>query len=219
MNGIHDMGGIQGLGAIVHEENEPVFHARWEARAFALLFALGAFRKWTLDGFRHQIEQIPPADYLRMPYYAKWIEALDGLMVKSGMVTHAELESGKAAAGSAKATPAMTLETVPTVVQKGGPTNRDVAATAHFAAGARVRARNINPAGHTRLPRYARGKIGTVERDYGVFVFPDTNAHALGEKPQHLYSVRFAAQELWGDDAPSRDTVFVDLWDDDLEPA
>jgi nitrile hydratase subunit beta len=96
---------------------------------------------------------------------------------------------------------------------------RDVPAAPHFKVGEQVRARNINPTGHTRLPRYARGKLGTIERDHGVFVFPDTNAQFLGEKPQHVYSVRFAARELWGEQAAPRDTVNLDLWDDYLEPA
>jgi nitrile hydratase subunit beta len=94
-----------------------------------------------------------------------------------------------------------------------------VSVAARFRAGDRVRARNMHPVGHTRLPRYARGKLGTINADHGVFVFPDTNAHFLGENPQHLYSVRFAARELWGEQASARDSVFIDMWDDYLEPA
>jgi nitrile hydratase subunit beta len=94
-----------------------------------------------------------------------------------------------------------------------------VAAVARFRPGQRVRARNINPPGHTRLPRYTRGKSGVVHRDHGVFVFPDTNAHFLGENPQHVYSVRFTAQELWGSQALPEDSVYVDLWDAYLEAA
>jgi len=96
---------------------------------------------------------------------------------------------------------------------------RNAAVVPKFKEGEHVRARNINPVGHTRLPRYARGKAGTIERDHGVFVFPDTNAHFLGEKPQHVYSVRFSARELWGDQAVPQDAVYLDMWDDYLEPA
>jgi nitrile hydratase len=96
---------------------------------------------------------------------------------------------------------------------------RDLAVAPRFQLGQRVHARNINPVGHTRLPRYARGKTGTIHRDHGVFVFPDTNAQLLGEKPQHVYSVRFAARELWGEQSPVQDSVYVDMWDDYLEPA
>jgi nitrile hydratase subunit beta len=219
MNGVHDMGGMQDMGPVRAEKNEPVFHESWEGRVFALNQALGAWRKWNIDASRHQRELIPPAEYLRMSYYEKWLTALMELLVNRGLITRAELESGKPDAGSPKATPPVTAETVPALLAQGKPVRRDVAAAARFKAGQHVRARNINPTGHTRLPRYARGKLGTVERDHGVFVFPDTNAHFLGEKPQHLYSVRFAARELWGKEASARDAVYINLWDDHLEPA
>jgi len=121
--------------------------------------------------------------------------------------------------GSKKATPPLTADKVPAVLRTGALASRDVAVAARFQVGQPVRARNIHPDGHTRLPRYARGHVGTVDRDHGVYVFPDTNAHFLGEKPQHVYSVRFAARELWGDQASARDSVYIDLWDDYLEPA
>ena len=219
MNGVHDMGGMQDMGPIVREKDEPVFHQPWEGRVFALAFALFAWRRWNLDATRYEQELIPPADYLRMSYYEKWLEYVSGLLVKRGLVTRAEVESGKLDAGSAKSTPPVTAETVPAIIARGNPVKRDVPVAARFKMGHRVRARNINPTGHTRLPRYARGKLGTIERDHGVFVFPDTNAHFQGENPQHLYSVRFAARELWGPQASPRDSVYVNLWDDHLEPA
>jgi nitrile hydratase len=154
-----------------------------------------------------------------MSYYEKWLAALRELLVGRELVTRGEVESGTPEAGSSKATPPVTAETVPALIARGNPASRDVPAAPRFQAGQRIRARNVNPAGHTRLPRYARGKLGTIERDHGVFVFPDTNAHFLGEKPQHLYSVRFAARELWGEQAAPRDAVYVNLWDDYLEPA
>ena len=108
---------------------------------------------------------------------------------------------------------------MPELVAKGTPASRNTPAAPRFHVGQRVRARNINPTGHTRLPRYARGKFGIVDRDHGVFVFPDSNAHFLGEMPQHVYSVRFTARELWGEQAKPKDTVMVAMWDDYLEPA
>ena len=219
MNGVHDMGGMQGMGPLEREQHEPVFHEPWEGRVFAMNRALGSWRKWNLDAARHSRELVPPAEYLRMSYYEKWLAGLIELLAKSGLVTRAEMESGEPAAGSSKTTPALTAEMVPGVIARGIPAKREVPAAARFKPSQRVRARNINPAGHTRLPRYARGKIGTVERDHGVFVFPDTNAHFLGEKPQHVYEVRFLARELWGEQAAPRDTVHIDLWDDHLEPA
>ena len=218
MNGVHDLGGMHGMGAIEPEHDEPVFHSEWEARAFALNIAAGAWRKWNIDAGRHQIELLPPADYLRMSYYEKWAVRLAELLVKHGLVTREEFESGQPARGSVKATPPLTAAQVPSLLRTGAAVSRNVSIAARFQAGQRVRARNINPTGHTRLPRYARGRVGTVDRDHGVYVFPDTNAHFLGENPQHVYSVRFTARELWGDQASARDSVYVDLWDDYLEP-
>jgi nitrile hydratase len=218
MNGVHDMGGLQDMGPVQEEKNEPVFHHPWEGRVFAIARSMSAWRKWNIDTLRFQRELIPPADYLRMSYYEIWLTGLLDLSVKSGLVTSAEIETGKPAAGSTKLTPALTADKVPSLVAHGTPASRNVQVAPQFQVGQRVRARNINPLGHTRLPRYARGRFGTIERDRGVFVFPDTNAEFLGEKPQHIYSVRFTARELWGEQSSPRDSVYVDLWDDYLEP-
>src|SRR6266436_4603119 len=220
MNGVHDMGGMHGMGPIQQEKNEPVFHEPWESRVFAMYIALGAWRKWNIDAARHSRELIRPAEYLRMTYYEKWFAGQVELLVKSGLVTTAEIESGAPAAGTGKATPPLTPDKI-TAAMLANRINasRNVPVAPRFQAGQRVRARNINPVGHTRLPRYARGKFGMIDRDHGVFVFPDTNAHFLGEKPQHVYSVRFAARELWGEQAPQKDSVYLDMWDDYLEPA
>jgi nitrile hydratase len=219
MNGVHDMGGMHGMGPIVEERNEPVFHHSWEARVFALRRAMGAWGKWNIDVSRHEVELVPPADYLRMSYYERQFAAFLVLLEKRAFITAAELDNGKPAAGTAVVVPALTSEKAAVLVAKGVPTSRNAAVPASFQTGQSVRARNLNPPGHTREPRYVRGKLGSIHRDHGVFVFPDTNAHYLGEKPQHLYSVRFAARELWGDQAARQDAVYVDLWDDHLEPA
>ena len=218
MNGIHDLGGMHGLGPIAPEKNEPVFHEPWEARVYAMVRAMGAWRKWNIDASRFQREQIPPAEWLRMSYYEKWLTGLCELMVAKGLVTTAELASGKPAPVAPKSSPALTAAQVPTLVAKGSPSNRPSSATALFRPGQAVRTRNINPSGHTRLPRYARGRSGTIDRVHGVFVFPDTNALFQGEQPQHLYSVKFSARELWGEDAATRDQVYLDLWESYLEP-
>jgi nitrile hydratase subunit beta len=219
MNGAHDMGGMHGLGPIQYERNEPVFHELWEARIFALNRAVRAWRKWTADASRHAVELIPAPEYLRMSYYEQRLHSLVELMVQSGLVTRAEVENGEPEPGSPKATPALIAGAVPGMLAKGNPKIREAGTAARFKAGQRVRARNIHPTGHTRLPRYARGKLGTIHLHHGVHVFPDTNADSLGEKPQHLYSVRFTARELWGEQASSRDAVYLDMWDDYLERA
>jgi nitrile hydratase subunit beta len=217
MNGVHDMGGQHGMGPVQYEKNEPVFHAPWEGRVWALNRATGALRKWNLDAFRHDIELLPPVDYLRMSYYERWLTRSEASVVKYGLVTREEMETGKAAPGSTKATPALTLATSSRWLNRGIASSNDPGVPPLFAVGESVRARNIHPTGHTRLPRYARGKTGIVARDHGVYIFPDTNAHFQGEKRQHVYSVRFSARELWGESASPRDSVYIDMWDDYLE--
>jgi nitrile hydratase len=219
MNGVHDMGGMQDMGPIPYEKDEPVFHEPWEGRVLALNRALAALQKWNLDASRHQLEQLPPADYLRMSYYEKWAARMVVQLLKYNLATREEIESGKPSSGSPRQTPPLTADAALTLIRRGVPASRDVPTTARFQIGQNVRARNINPAGPTRLPRYARGKTGTIDRDHGVFVFPDTNGLFLGEKPQHLYSVRFSARELWGEQAAPQDSEYIDMWDDYLEAA
>jgi nitrile hydratase subunit beta len=219
MNGVHDMGGMHGMGPIEREKSEPVFHARWEARIFALRRAIRPWRAFKGNANRYKIELIPPDEQLRLSYYAKHVIGFSEILAESGLVTEAEIASGKRARGSAKAVPPLKADQVPAFLAKGSPAVRSVNVTPRFQVGQSVRARNIHPLGHTRLPRYARGKQGTIDRDHGVQVFPDTNVAGLGEKPQHVYSVRFSAQELWGEQASSRDAVYIDMWDDYLEPA
>jgi nitrile hydratase beta subunit len=218
MNGVHDMGGMHGMGPIMPEANEPVFHEPWEGRVYALFRATAALGKWNIDASRHSIERLPPADYLRMSYYEKWLAGLITRLEEHGLVTRAELESGRAAPGSSKATPPLTADQVAASALRRGWFERPVNAPPRFAVGERVRAKKINPTGHTRLPRYARGRIGVVDRVHGAHVFPDANAHFRGETPQHLYSVRFAARELWGDAAAPHDAVYIDMWENYLEP-
>jgi nitrile hydratase beta subunit len=219
MNGVHDMGGMQGMGQIRHEPREPTFHQRWEGRVYALSRVLrtrGGL--WNLDAFRHGIEVLPPAEYLRMSYYERWLAWLLTTVVAAGDVTQSEIESGRPAPGSPRRAVLVSADAVPEMVDRRGSARRDAAVAPRFKAGQRVRARNVHPEGHTRLPRYVRAKSGVVVLDRGVFLFPDTNAHLRGEKPQHLYSVRFAARELWGEQASRRDSVHLDMWDDYLEP-
>jgi nitrile hydratase subunit beta len=219
MNGVHDMGGQHGMGPVEREKDEPVFHAPWEGRVYALTRAMRAWRKWSLDTDRHGIEVLPPVDYLRMSYYERWFVRLVAQVVRYGLVSKEEMESGRPDPASPKATPAFTLATSSRWFTRGIPSSDEPTVRPLFKVGQRVRARNINPAGHTRLPRYARGRTGVIVRDHGVYAFPDTNAHFQGEKRQHVYSVRFAARELWGADASARDSVHLDLWDDYLERA
>jgi nitrile hydratase beta subunit len=217
MNGVHDMGGMQDMGPVRPEKNEPVFHAPWEGRVFAMYWAIDG--DWPGGSGRYQRELIPPPEYLRMSYYERWLTSLSELLIKSGMVTRTELETGVAQGGNTKGRHMLRADEVAAMIAAGGTSARDVPVAAKFHEGQRVRARNVNPMGHTRLPRYARGKQGVITRDHGVQVFNDSFVQGLGEKPQHLYSVRFAARELWGQEAAVTDSVYVDLWDDHLEAA
>jgi nitrile hydratase subunit beta len=218
MNGIHDMGGMQDMGPIGYEKTEPVFHAAWEGRVYAMSTAVQATGKLRL-GLRPPIESMSPIDYLTSSYYEKWLLSITERMVASGLISRAEVASGRSETAGPKLALALSPEQVAAALFKTPATRREVPGEARFQVGQNVRARNLNPVTHTRLPRYVRGKAGTIALDHGAFVFADTSAYSQGDKPQHLYSVRFSARELWGDQAAPQDTVHLDLYDDYLEPA
>ena len=223
MNGIHDLGGMHGFGPVVAESNEPVFHEDWERRVFALTMAMGA---WRLGSLRPAWEQMPPAEYLATSYYEHFLFALELQLDQSGLLGQDELRRLREAPESVPA-PRM-----PARVRDGASRPEDMRALGpsrggrledpvapRFAPGQAVLTRNMHPVGHTRLPRYARGRHGVVERDYGVFAFPDSSAMGQEHRPQHVYSVRFGARELWGPSASATDRIYIDLWDDYLDPA
>jgi nitrile hydratase subunit beta len=232
MNGAHDLGGMHGFGPVVAEPDEPVFHAEWERRAFGLTLAMGAWRRWNLDMSRSAREQMLPAEYLATSYYEHWLFGLERLLLEKGFVSPEELARVQRGESTPRE-PAEVPAEVPAVVKDGALRPEGVPRLLHnrraarlddpvpptFVVGQAVLARNMHPLGHTRIPRYVRGRRGVVAIDHGVFLFPDTHAAGEGSKPQHVYSVRFAAQELWGPEASPRDSVYVDLWDDYLEVA
>jgi nitrile hydratase len=212
---------MHGFGPVVAEPNEPIFHADWERRVFALARAMDP---WRLGSARSAIEQMPPAEYLVTSYYEHWLFALEARLEQRGLLDPQELRRVREAP-----------ETVPPPVRaniRDGALRREDARALgpsrgghveggvppRFAPGQAVLTRNINPVGHTRLPRYARGRHGVVERDCGVFAFPDSAAAGEGQNPQHVYSVRFEARELWGPAASAADRIYIDLWDDYLDP-
>jgi nitrile hydratase subunit beta len=219
MNSIHDMGGMHGLGPIVLEPNEPVFHAHWEGRVSALFGAMGALRRWTADAFRYRIERMPAAEYLRASYYEKWLIALTELSLEAGLISRTELESGRADPGVAKHTPALTPDQAKANLVSNRDWSRPELAPARFRPGDTVRARNINPIDHTRLPRYVRGRTGVIERSRGARESPGNGALGVEDAGEHLYLVHFSARELWGDAANSRDSVHLELYDSYLEQA
>jgi nitrile hydratase len=194
VNGAHDMGGTHGFGPVEAERDEPWFHAEWERRVFALTLAMGATGEWNIDMSRFAREDRPPPDYLSKTYYELWLAGLERLLAERGVLERP---------------PSRVLEAseVAGVLARGGPVEREAPRPARFAVSDRVRTRVINPRGHTRLPRYARGRAGVIERVHGCHVFPDSNAHGRGEDPQWLYTVCL-------DDA-----VSFDAFEPYLEPA
>ncbi|MEL6751237.1 MAG: nitrile hydratase subunit beta, partial [Pseudomonadota bacterium] len=189
---------MHGFGPVIEETNEPNFHAEWEARALAMVVAMGPCGQWNLDQSRHARESLPPADYMRYPYYRIWTEALETLLLERGMVLPAELSEGKALEPGKPVKGVMTADRVDELLAKGGPVDRPAASQPAFAVGETIRTINDHPTGHTRLPRYARARSGKITKVLGHHVFPDTNALGEGEQPCWLYQVRFTANELWG---------------------
>ena len=218
VNGVHDMGGMQVMGPIDPERDEPVFHEDWERRAFALTLAMGFHGKWNIDIARFAREDVPGADYLSRTYYEIWLEALERLIVEQGMVGDVEIAAALGGARADRVTePAVTCENAATILKKGGSARMNDDIGARFRVGDRVRVRNIHPRGHTRAPRYVRGHGGVIEQAHGVFIFPDAHARNRRKVPQHVYAVRFESTDLWGDEARNGDSVCVDLWDDYLD--
>ena len=210
MNGVHDMGGQQGFGRVVPEAEEPPFHNPWEGRAMGLVVAIRAARIWNIDQARQARESIPPATYLASSYYKIWIEGLSKLLIEHGMVTRQELSDGRLRVAPLKV-PVLSAKDVLAAERVNVSCQRPKPGAARFAAGDRVRTKNVHPRTHTRLPRYCRDKPGTIARVHGPHIFPDSNA--LGrEDPQWLYNVRFEARDLWGPDTTAS-AVYVDLWE------
>ena len=217
MNGAADMGGMHGFGPVVTEPNEPVFHAEWEKTSFALNMATGVAKLWNLDAFRFKRESIPPPQYLNLSYYGLWTVTLEHMMLEYGIATPGELAAGHAIAPVKKAACPVTADDMTNMVRCGSPYNRPAPALALFKAGDKVRAKNIHPKTHTRLPRYARGHVGEVVRIVGCHVFPDSNASNIGENPHWLYTVRFDGRELWGEDSDPTVRVCIEAWEPYLE--
>jgi len=219
MNGAQDLGGMHGFGKVHPEPNEPVVHAEWERRAFALTLAMAMPGEWNIDMSRYARENRPPAEYLAMSYYQVWFAALETMLKERALVTDDEIVAGHALHPPKPVARTLSPSDVAQVLYRGAPTEREIKSAAKFKASDRVRAKTINPVTHTRLPRYVRGHVGAIERVIGCHVFPDSNALGAGENPQWLYTVRFDGRELWGGDADPSVVVSVDAWEPYLEPA
>jgi len=211
-NSIHDMGGMHGFGPVVAEASEPPFHEAWEGRVLAMQRALGYTRLWTIDGSRASQETLPPLTYLGASYYERWFLGLECRVVAHGLVGEDELMAGRSLRPGMRLNRILTVEDVPRTQTRGN-FARPAPAPARFKPGDAVRTRNLNPKTHTRLPRYARGKFGTVEAVRGCHVFADSAATGAGDDPQWLYTVVFAAPELWGEAADPTITVSIEAFE------
>ena len=208
MNGIHDMGGLHGFGPVVVEKDEPVFHERWEARVFGIVQSGG---RGNIDAGRHSIERLDPVAYLQNGYYGRWLGSVERTLAALGVVTSEELAARMRALRRRR--PRRRLAPHGEWRPVAHPYVRPTDAAPRFAVGQVVRARNHQPAGHTRLPAYVRGHIGSVIRHHPAMVFPDDNAHQRGENPQYLYTVRFEGRDLWGDGAEPHTWIHIDLFE------
>jgi nitrile hydratase beta subunit len=217
MDGIHDMGGMDGFGKVEAEQNEPPFHETWEGRVMAMSRAMGYAGAWHIDHSRYAQERIPPHIYLAASYYQKWALAMERNLVERGLAGKDELDAGHALRPG-KALPRKLTADAATKLTRGS-FYREPQAPARFKAGDRVRTKNIHPATHTRLPRYARDKVGVIERCHGCHMYPDSVASNLGDNPQWLYTVVFDGLELWGPDSDPTLKVSMEAFEPYLEPA
>ena len=210
MDGVHDLGGMHNFGPVQVEADEPVFHADWERRALAIVLAAGTHGRWSIDRSRFIRESLPPATYLNSSYYEIWVRALEPLLRESGLLA-ADDQDGEPEPPLAK-----DWVTTRAGLESGSPYDRAVDSPAAFAAGERVRTLVMHPPGHTRLPRYARGKIGQVVAVRGAHVFPDRNALPMPLADgcaEWLYTVRFSGTELFGEQGDPTASVTIDAFE------
>jgi nitrile hydratase subunit beta len=218
MNGVHDMGGMDGFGRVEVESNEPPFHERWEGRVLAMQRALGYAGAWHIDDSRYAQETLPPRVYLAASYYWRWALGMQKNLLERGYVSEDEIAAGHAR----QAGKPLPHKLTPEVVRAGMTRSsffRQQQGPARFKPGDRVRTKNVNPQTHTRLPRYARDKLGVVELIHGCHAYPDSVATARGDDPQWLYTVVFDGREIWGADADPTLKVSIDAFEPYLEPA
>ncbi|WP_052668588.1 nitrile hydratase subunit beta [Nitriliruptor alkaliphilus] len=225
MNGVHDLGGTDGLGPVITEENEPVWHSEWEKAVFTMFptnFAKGHFN---VDSFRFGIEKIHPADYLSSRYYEHWLHSIEHAVVDQGVVDAEELEArtrhyleNPDAPLPDRQDPDL-VPLVETISRGGGSARRESDKAPRFEVGDRVRVkRDEVPHGHTRRARYVQGREGVIVQAHGAFIYPDSAGNGGPEDPEHVYTILFEASHLWGErTGDSNGTVTFDAWEPYLE--
>jgi nitrile hydratase beta subunit len=227
LNSIHDVGGMDGFGPIDREENEPVFHASWEGRMRAIHTLISKKRRiYHIDESRHTMERIDPVYYLSSSYYQLWLLRLEALLMEKGVLTKEEIQEKMAQISPVPVEPDMqsfrkvrspitTTERKFVITTDADRQNEQI--QAKFSPGTVVKAKTMSPLGHTRIPRYVRGKQGVIEKIHGNFILPDVKVHVGIDLYQPVYLVRFEAQDLWGEDASPKDKLYIELWEDYME--
>ena len=218
MDGVHDMGGMDGFGKVEVEKNEPPFHAPWEGRVLAMQRAMGYAGAWHIDHSRFAQEKLPPLSYLGASYYQRWMMAMESNVTERGYATPEELKAGHAKTAGKNLPRKLTPDVVDAGLSRSS-FYRQQQGPQKFKPGDKVRTANIHPATHTRLPRYARDKVGVVEMCHGCHMFPDSVATDRGDNPQWLYTVVFDSRELWGPDADPTSKISIDAFEPYLEKA
>ncbi len=219
MNNIHDMGGFTQFGPIPRESDEPVFHADWERKVFAMNIASLAFLG-PVDRARHAVERMSTVEYLNSSYYERWLRGIEIMGKDLGYLTDEEIAAGKEINHKDMPHPPPDANMIEGLARGGVPATRDDGRqNPIFNVGDRVRVKLVETKGHNRATNYVKGKVGVITKLNGSHILPDAHAHDLGENAQPLYSVRFEAQTLWGENVTRKDCVYIDLWEDYLEPA
>lgn len=218
MNGIHDMGGLHGFGAVMIEKDEPVFHSRWEGRVYAMTQVLDTTGIYNLDEHRHEIELMDAAAYLTDGYYGRWLFAMESILNRKGILRQAEVDARVAGDIGSILREGRNWPLSEEQKIRWGAWRKEVKVEPRFAVGDHVRVRNHQPAGHTRLPHYVRDKVGTIATvNAQAWVYPDTRAHNAGENLQPVYNVIFDVADIWGDAAEAGSLLRVDLSEDYLD--
>jgi nitrile hydratase beta subunit len=219
MNGLFDLGGTDGLGAVDPPAEEPLFRAEWEKMVFGMYPAVFRAGWFGLDEFRHGIELMDPVVYLKSPYYEHWLHTFEHHGARTGQLDPDELDRRTQYYLDNPDAPLPAHEPIPELVDfvnsvpvNGLPAQRPTDEPVSFAVGDVVRLSTMAPRGHTRLARYVRGRKGTVIAYRGSFIYPDAAGNGLGEDPQHVYTVQFDGAELWGEYAEPNTTVTFDVW-------
>jgi nitrile hydratase beta subunit len=220
MDTVADMGGQQGYGKVqLDPPDDPPFHEEWERRAFAMALLSMRMSGTNLDTFRYGLARQHPIDYLAFGYYGRWLKMAESLLVDSAIIAPGAVDArARKLMGEDVEEPPVPEPTKPDYTPSGPGSIRQVDYPPKFALDDRVRAADRHPTGHTRLARYVRGRTGVVRMVQPAQVLPDTNAHFLGENPQHVYNVAFDSTELWGPDAEPF-TLGIDLYESYLEAA